>query len=183
MPEARDLTGLRFGALVAKVRVGGSWRCVCDCGELTNVPVGRLSCADGPKAIRACERCRSRSCVVCGELYLRAGSGKTCGSEFCRLEHRRAVNREAMAAAELRAPGLHGQRQREYLAKVRADPFAEEVRKAKLRDYARKRRERLGAKGREARYETVSRARRRAALADLMKAGRHLLKRKDDDEH
>ena len=47
MPKAIDLTGQRFGRLVVTKRVGNkgkhrSWECLCDCGNITIVPVGHL---------------------------------------------------------------------------------------------------------------------------------------------
>lgn len=38
-----DLTGQRFGSLVARVRVGMQWSCDCDCGAVTVVRVGDLN--------------------------------------------------------------------------------------------------------------------------------------------
>lgn len=37
-----DLTGQRFGMLVAIQRVGARWACQCDCGAYTNVPTAKL---------------------------------------------------------------------------------------------------------------------------------------------
>lgn len=46
MPAAADITGQRFGKLVAlcPTHIGGRrvWRCQCDCGAETHVDVGKL---------------------------------------------------------------------------------------------------------------------------------------------
>lgn len=41
--RAIDLAGRRFGRLVAQERDGGSWRCLCDCGNELIVKTGNLS--------------------------------------------------------------------------------------------------------------------------------------------
>ena len=133
MPFALDLTDRRFGRLVALAREVGSrptrWLCRCDCGTDTTVPLGRLSSAadDDPRAVRACETCRSRRCVVCGDLYLKPGSAATCGLETCRVVNRNAVNRLAEDRAEARDPGCKSRRNRDYVARARADPLRRAV--------------------------------------------------------
>lgn len=112
MPAARDLAGQRFGKLVAVEtiqlpdRAGRCWRCACDCGETCNVAQNRLTVPDGdPRAVRACDACRARRCVICGAPYLKPGSTKTCGADECRLENRRMVNR-AITARTAAAAGI-----------------------------------------------------------------------------
>lgn len=131
MPPPIDLTGRRFGALVA-LRRGPhkgrrtAWWCRCDCGRRTLVATASLSgTADGDKrAIRACEWCRSRKCSVCGARYLIAGSAATCGADHCRLEHRRATNAAHAAARELRDPGIHARELRAQRQRMRIkDPL------------------------------------------------------------
>lgn len=39
----KDLTGKRFGSLVARERIGNKWRCDCDCGETCVAPVADLN--------------------------------------------------------------------------------------------------------------------------------------------
>lgn len=52
MPNAKDITGQRFGSLVAETLVGSRkvgnqrkrfWRCRCDCGKTTEVNQGNLT--------------------------------------------------------------------------------------------------------------------------------------------
>lgn len=124
MPAPLELHGQRFGALTAIARAAyrgrSGWRCRCDCGRETIVPTNRLSVADDDRrAVRACEFCRSRQCVICGAWYLKSGSAATCGSENCRLENRRIVNARAAAHAELRNPGQKARRSTEYRRKLR----------------------------------------------------------------
>lgn len=143
MPAPVDLRGRRFGALTARVRVqGGGWLCDCDCGRETVVPVQRLSSVKDtdPRAIRACEICRSRRCVVCGALYLKAGSAATCGAAECRAAHRRMVNAESQARAELLNPGIKAKRARAYWKSVMADPIKLALRRERDREYAAMRR-------------------------------------------
>ncbi len=48
MPKIKDITGMRFGRLVALKHIGthnsgqALWRCVCDCGKLKDVPSSKL---------------------------------------------------------------------------------------------------------------------------------------------
>lgn len=48
MPRVKELTGMRFGRLVALKHIGlhssgqALWRCVCDCGRLKDVPSSKL---------------------------------------------------------------------------------------------------------------------------------------------
>jgi len=128
MPAPVDLTGARFGSLVAESRTRHTdgktaWVCRCDCGRTTTVPTIRLSSVadDNPRAIRACEACRSRQCAICGALYLKSGSATTCGADACRLEYRRAANAKYSAASEERAPGQKYQRDRQRVANIRSN--------------------------------------------------------------
>ena len=147
MPAPLDLTGRRFGKLVALRRDRWhdgktAWQCRCDCGAETLVPLNRLNLPDDdPRAIRACEACRSRRCVVCGAPYLRSGSGKTCGKEECRKEVRRATNAAAEARAEQRAPGYKIGRQREWRRRMRKErPDLYEAYLERDREHHRRRR-------------------------------------------
>ncbi|WP_395794395.1 hypothetical protein [Aquimonas sp.] len=165
MPGPVDLTGRRFGALVAqsrsKWRTGESaWLCRCDCGSETVVPTRRLSSVsdDDKRAVRSCETCRSRECSICGALYLIAGSTATCGAEACRLEHRRAVNAAAAAAAALRDPTANAERGRRWRELVRrTDP----ARAAAWREAAR-----LSAKASRGRRDENARAEIREAARE-----------------
>ncbi len=62
MTKALDLTGQRFGRLVAQERAGlnqhraSVWRCLCDCGATTLVPLGQLR--DGVRRHCGCGRPR-----------------------------------------------------------------------------------------------------------------------------
>lgn len=175
MPPPVDLTGRRFGALLAlrstRYKTGErGWVCLCDCGRETVVPTRSLSgVPDGnPRAIRACETCRSRACVVCGDLYLTAGSAKTCGRMECRLEHRRAVNRAAAARTELRNPGEKTERQRRYIAHMReADP---------ARYLARLEADRMAQRRYRASLTPEQRAQRRAAQRDYYARNRERIR-------
>ena len=42
-PRWADMTGRRFGTLVAVERVGGKWRCHCDCGRERIASTGELN--------------------------------------------------------------------------------------------------------------------------------------------
>lgn len=53
---AADLTGQRFGHLVAVERVGRYWKCLCDCGNTTVKSTGHLRCGN----TKSCG-CRSSS--------------------------------------------------------------------------------------------------------------------------
>lgn len=127
MPAPLDLTGRRFGGLVALRRGRWSdgktaWHCRCDCGEHTLVPLNRLNISDAdPRAIRACEACRARRCAVCGRPYLKSGSAATCGDLECRVTYRRAKNADISASTELRNPGVRERRQRKYRSTLRAE--------------------------------------------------------------
>jgi hypothetical protein len=50
-----DLTGQRFGRLLAMDRVGGRWMCHCDCGNATLVPTADLK-AGKTKSCRCLQR-------------------------------------------------------------------------------------------------------------------------------
>lgn len=61
MPKAQDVTGKRFGKLIAdsftgesKKNQGRMWKCICDCGGVTVVSVGVLNSGG----------CRSCGCIV-----------------------------------------------------------------------------------------------------------------------
>lgn len=156
MPPPRDLTGQRFGKLVALVRATGAgetrWVCRCDCGSPDDtVPISRLSCADGPKAIRACSACRSRRCAVCGALYLKSGSAATCGADACRLEYRRAANLEIAHRVEQQRPGIHRERARQWRAAIQASPEKAAAWREYHREYKRAERERATETKRELR--------------------------------
>lgn len=147
MPAPLDLSGHRFGKLVAIQRARErnsrtAWLCMCDCGTETLVPVSRLSSVsdNNPRAIRACERCRSRRCKVCGRPFLTPGSTATCGDETCRLTNRRAVNTEALARSEIREPGINRRRGQDYWARVKADPVRLTLKQEREREEARARR-------------------------------------------
>lgn len=151
MPPPIDLAGRRFGALTALHRTraqgGTAWVCACDCGRETTVPTSRLSSTadDNPRAIRACEACRSRACAVCGRPYLTPGSAATCGDPGCRRIYRRTVNALAAAATEMRAPGTNARRQRERLHRMRdenPDAYAQHLLAG--REAQRRRRAELG---------------------------------------
>jgi len=149
MPAALDLTGRRFDALIAVTRqtlTNGKtgWLCRCDCGASTLVPVNRLNIADGDRrAIRACETCRSRACVICGALYLKSGSAATCGGDACRIANRNQVNAAAAARAVEREPGIAAERQRNWLRRLHADPLRIAAYRARNAAQARLRRRRL----------------------------------------
>lgn len=150
MPPPLDLTGRRFGALTVRKRgrtPSGktAWRCLCDCGREELVPLNRLNIGDSdPRAIRACEHCMSRPCVVCGTLYLRAGAGKTCGADACRVEVRRATNAAAAARAEALDPGLSARRERERRQHIReTDPTRHQAMKEASATQVRERRARM----------------------------------------
>ena len=149
MPAPLDLTGRRFGHLVALARERGSrparWLCRCDCGAGTIAPLRRLSsAADGDRrAVRACEACRSRRCAVCGAPYLAAGSAATCGADACRLRNRRAVNQRAEKRAERRDPGRKARRMRAHVSAMKSDPARRLVALERDRMRARLRRARL----------------------------------------
>lgn len=90
---AKDITGQRFGRLVAvkplKRRVGGNivWLCKCDCGSVTAVSGGNLR----RKSVQTCGRCIARGpgtsaslvkCPACGKVYrITLGGGPT--PQFC----------------------------------------------------------------------------------------------------
>lgn len=131
MPAPLDLTGRRFGKLVAVKRVersdrrGTWWLCRCDCGGEQVAPTNRLNISDeDPRALRACEACRSSRCAVCGAMFLKAGSGVTCGADACRREVARASSQRGTALEEERSPGIIAARQRARIAKLRSDPIA-----------------------------------------------------------
>lgn len=128
MPPPVELSGQRFGRLLVLGRaphMNGrtAWLCRCDCGQDTTVLTQRLCSArdDNPRAVRACETCRSRACQECGKLYLRPGSTATCGNPSCRLSHRQIVNAVHEALTEIDAPGAKTRRQRAYRAHIRAE--------------------------------------------------------------
>ena len=99
MPAPLELTNRRFGRLAVESLVLGEsrrmWRCRCDCGGYTVVEGSRLSRSDkDSRAVRACEACRSKPCVVCGAPHLTQGSGVTCGKMTCQAiysEMKRAI--------------------------------------------------------------------------------------------
>lgn len=148
MPATVELAGQRFGRLVVIERakhINGrtAWVCHCDCGNTATVLTQRLSSArDGdPRAVRACEVCRSRSCAACGTLYLTPGGTATCGNTECRLHNRRDVNARSAKRTETESPGAKVSRQRLYRGRLRAEqPEAHAARLAA--DAARQRRRR-----------------------------------------
>lgn len=147
MPAPVDLAGQRFGRLVASTRTarpdrqGTWWSCRCDCGRETAAPLTRLRIADAdPRAIRACEDCRARPCSVCGRPHLTPGSAATCGDPECRIEHRRANNRQAVVDAVARNPDYHSQRNRAERERILADPAALAARREQDAAGARRRR-------------------------------------------
>ena len=147
-----DITGARFGALVALKRTprpdraGSWWALHCDCGRDTVAPLNRLRVPDtDQRAIRACERCRSRRCSVCGEPYLTAGSTATCGDAQCRLLNRRAVNAAAAAAAAARDPQYYSRLNRAFRAILVAAPERLEAARARGAESARRRRRAIAA--------------------------------------
>jgi hypothetical protein len=60
MGKIKDLTGIRFGRLVAQEIVGRTnhrnmiWRCICDCSRITNVTNGNLNAKVGVKSCGIC---------------------------------------------------------------------------------------------------------------------------------
>lgn len=69
MPVSLDLTGLRFGRLIAlrrglTVREKTRWICRCDCGNETEVITGELR----RRSIRSCGCLRAESARRCGAL-------------------------------------------------------------------------------------------------------------------
>lgn len=123
MPARVDILGQRFGALVAVEDVDrpdrrGRWvRCTCDCGGEQIAPLNRLRIADDdPRAIRACEACRSKPCAICGAPFLKPGSAMTCGADACRLEYRRRVNAAIADRVHAANPTARLERQRRYRA-------------------------------------------------------------------
>lgn len=119
MPPPIDLQGLRFGELIVLRRDGtvkfgklqSAWLCRCDCGAEIRLPLHRIhSTASTPKShtITACDECRSRPCIVCGNpISPMAVNTTTCSTE-CKRErakengrahyyHRIASNPKRMA--------------------------------------------------------------------------------------
>lgn len=60
MAKIKDITGFRYGRLVALRRVGKTnsgnsiWRCQCDCGRFTNVATGDLGTEKNKKGTFSC---------------------------------------------------------------------------------------------------------------------------------
>lgn len=75
MPRKADLSGQRFGKLVAvrdvgRLHGGVLWECVCDCGKTVNVRASQLQCGD------------SKTCGKRGECHYAWGGGhKNVGSQ------------------------------------------------------------------------------------------------------
>ncbi len=135
MPSVKDISGQRFGKLVVlniASRGPVRWLCRCDCGAETVVLTERLSSVDDAnrRAIRACEKCRSRTCSVCGSLYLSAGNGSTCGRPECRLaiQKERAVRiRDIQAAFRQRKRLQMTEDELAFLREKRRDDYRQKM--------------------------------------------------------
>lgn len=147
--EAMDLTGVRFGALVAhtflpRATARGAkprswWVCSCDCGSEDLVQADRLRAPDDSKrAVRACKRCRSKPCIVCGEPFLKSGTASTCGAPSCRKARRNKVN-ALSDARHVEARNAHDRRKRALkVADPETGPILRAWHAARQRAYRRK---------------------------------------------
>lgn len=121
MTRARDITGERFGALVAVHDTGRSdrkrriWLFTCDCGQQQEAAIDRVtSPRDG---WRACHQCRVRKCAVCSiPIPNPTGRCQKVCSPDCRAEQTRRINR---GCADRRS--ADPSRRAAHLAKQRAD--------------------------------------------------------------
>ena len=75
-PNIEDLTGQRFGRLVAQERVNGRWRCLCDCGKEISVSAKHLKG----------EQTRSCKCLQ-AESNAKFGASRTGVPSPTRLAH------------------------------------------------------------------------------------------------
>lgn len=161
MPPPLDITGERFGSLIALCQApreenGQSrrWVCLCDCGAQTIVPLNRLRVPDdNPRSVRACETCRSKPCSICGELFLKAGRAATCGSQECRAENRRIIGRAYVAMLESAAPETLKQWRKASYARVRENPVSLAARRESVNASQRRRTANLTEDERDRRRE------------------------------
>lgn len=95
MGKQKDLTGVRFGRLVAKyvARIGKDtsriWRCDCDCGKSVDVVIGSLTSGN----TRSCGCLKKERCVKWGK------SRKTHGR--CAIPHRSNYDRTYWAWSKM----------------------------------------------------------------------------------
>lgn len=139
MARALDLTGRRFGKLVAVEsqghavyggRKGLQWLCRCDCGEsltlhAAKLPYSKANIRAAEKAGRliytCCETCRQKICQVCGDRYSYSHPSHVCPKRSCQEE----LQREREAIWHRRA-----------MARYREDPdFREQFRQYQARWY------------------------------------------------
>lgn len=102
MPRhCRDLTGRTYGKLTVLARVstveyGGRlqalWLCRCECGQEIELPADKLPVTElqqktlmksGRRLYDSCERCRSKTCPVCGEKFSFSHPSFICPSNAC----------------------------------------------------------------------------------------------------
>lgn len=187
MPAFRDLTGQRFGKLVAVEYVGriaggqdGYWRCQCDCGTLTTIPRRRLSGTRGD-LVRACEACRlSRQCAICETTFIPSSSRAT----TCSPECSRVLRTRNLVAAKARRDAARPDRLRaeqcRYRERLRKDPQRHEARKKVKREWYVANRDEILAERRRRRASMSDDE--RAAIREYMRRWHREL-RADPDRH
>lgn len=107
MARMRDLTGMRFGHLtvldlVEMTTYGGRrqglWHCRCDCGEELDLPTDKLPVTErqresmmksGRRLYDRCEKCRAKTCPVCGRAFSYSHPSFICDRPECQAALRR----------------------------------------------------------------------------------------------
>lgn len=180
----RDLTGQRYGMLVALNDIGALpsgrrlWRFACDCGREEDMSPLNVSRADG-SGWRACSHCRAKPCKICGSPVItkKAGVTLTCSPE-CRHANDLLLAREANArrAADPVRLAERAAKQRAW----RADPNKRDIHRARsARRIAREAELRAADPAAADRFRESYRAKRaRARLQGMMMEGARL---KDDE--
>lgn len=101
MAKFKDLTGKRFGKLVVlelvgKKKYGGRiqtvWLCQCDCGNRLELEFDKLPTTpkrqktmmqSGRRLYDCCEKCREKSCIICGNKFSYSHPSHICPSPDC----------------------------------------------------------------------------------------------------
>lgn len=140
---AYDLTGRRFGKLVAEVSLGmikegvkhRFWRCRCDCGAVLSVPQYKLTAPSesAKTASLACPDCQRRRCIVCNGAIPptphAGGAPRLTCSDVCRLIQKRETDRAFQQQKRQQRPEYDAELRRAKRAAMQSDP--------KLREHVR----------------------------------------------
>lgn len=153
MPAQKDLTGQRFGRLTVirkegRVTYGGrlqaAWRVRCDCGREEVYPQNRLphtpSLARQRGTVTACTQCSRPPCVVCGELVPVGSRRNTCSDEC----HREKLRERSLAHYRKRV-SADPEYNKRRAALIRYRKLVDPEYRDRIRETARRTRERLNA--------------------------------------